>query len=225
MQLSKVVPWGRCFKEYKEMFSLSQADLQGNILGCGDGPASFNAEATAAGAKVISVDPIYCFSANQIESRVNEINHNIAQQLKENASNYIWSTFQNVEAVVSARLAAMKDFLKDYESGKKEGRYVEASLPLITFKENQFTLALCSHFLFLYSEHITEEQHIAGVLELCRVTKEVRIYPLITLNGRPSPYLAPVIEAVTSAGYSAETVAVPYSFQRNATEMLVVKGV
>lgn len=222
MQLSKVVPWGRCFKE---MFSLSQADLQGNILGCGDGPASFNAEATAAGAKVISVDPIYCFSANQIESRVNEISHNIAQQLKENASNYIWSTFQNVEAVVSARLAAMKDFLKDYESGKKEGRYVEASLPLLTFKENQFTLALCSHFLFLYSEHITEEQHIAGVLELCRVTKEVRIYPLITLDGRPSPYLAPVIEAVTSAGYSAETVAVPYSFQRNATEMLVVKGV
>lgn len=225
MQLSKVVPWGRCFKEYKEMFSLSQADLQVNILGCGDGPASFNAEATAAGAKVISVDPIYCFSANQIESRVNEISHNIAQQLKENASNYIWSTFQNVEAVVSARLAAMKDFLKDYESGKKEGRYVEASLPLLTFKENQFTLALCSHFLFLYSEHITEEQHIAGVLELCRVTKEVRIYPLITLDGRPSPYLAPVIEAVTSAGYSAETVAVPYSFQRNATEMLVVKGV
>lgn len=225
MQLSMVVPWGRCFKEYKEIFSLSQADLQVNILGCGDGPASFNAEATAAGAKVISVDPIYCFSANQIESRVNEVSHNIAQQLKENASNYIWSTFQNVEAVVSARLAAMKDFLKDYESGKKEGRYVEASLPLLTFKENQFTLALCSHFLFLYSEHITEEQHIAGVLELCRVTKEVRIYPLITLDGRPSPYLAPVIEAVTSAGYSAETVAVPYSFQRNATEMLVVKGV
>ncbi|SEJ21945.1 SAM-dependent methyltransferase [Nitrosomonas eutropha] len=225
MQLSMVVPWGRCFKEYKEIFSLSQADLQVNILGCGDGPASFNAEATAAGAKVISVDPIYCFSANQIESRVNEVSHNIAQQLKENASNYIWSTFQNVEAVVSARLAAMKDFLKDYESGKKEGRYVEASLPLLTFKENQFTLALCSHFLFLYSEHITEEQHIAGVLELCRVIKEVRIYPLVTLDGRPSPYLAPVIEAVTSAGYSAETVAVPYSFQRNATEMLVVKSV
>jgi hypothetical protein len=65
---------------------------------------------------VISVDPIYCFSANQIESRVNEVSHNIAQQLEENASNYIWSTFQSVEAVVSARLAAMKEFLKDYES-------------------------------------------------------------------------------------------------------------
>jgi hypothetical protein len=225
MHLSEVVPWGRCLKEYKEMFSLSEVDLQGNILGCGDGPASFNAEATAAGAKVISVDPIYCFSENQIESRVNEVSHNIAQQLEENASNYIWSTFQSVEAVVSARLAAMKEFLKDYETGKKAGRYIEASLPLLPFKEKQFTLALCSHFLFLYSAHISQEQHIAGVLELCRVAKEVRVYPLVTLDGKPSPYLAPVIEAVASAGYSAETVAVPYSFQRNATEMLVVKGV
>ena len=225
MQLSEVVPWGRCFKEYKEMFSLSEVDLQGNILGCGDGPASFNAEATAAGTKVISADPIYCFSANQIESRVNEVSHNIAQQLEENASNYIWSTFLNVEAVVSARLAAMKNFLADYESGKNAGRYIEASLPLLPFKEKQFTLALCSHFLFLYSAHITQEQHIAGVLELCRVAKEVRVYPLVTLDGKSSPHLAQVIEVVASSGFSVETVAVPYSFQKNATEMLVVKGV
>ena len=81
MQLNEVVPWGRCLKEYKEMFSLSEVDLQGKILGCGDGPASFNAEVTAAGGKVISVDPIYGFSANQIESRVNEASHDIAQQL------------------------------------------------------------------------------------------------------------------------------------------------
>ena len=225
MQLSEVVPWGRCLKEYREMFSLSQADLHGNILGCGDGPASFNAEATAAGVKVISTDPIYCFSANQIESRVNEVSHNIAQQLEENASNYIWSTFQNVEAVVGARLTAMKKFLNDYESGKKAGRYIEASLPLLPFKEKEFTLALCSHFLFLYSAQISQEQHIAGVLELCRVAREVRVYPLVTLDGKTSPNLAPVIAAVVSAGYRAETVPVPYSFQKNATEMLVLKGV
>jgi hypothetical protein len=77
----------------------------------------------------------------------------------------------------------------------------------------------------LYSAHITQEQHIAGVLELCRVANEVRVYPLVTLDGKPSPHLAPVIEAVVSLGYNAETVSVPYSFQRNATEMLVVKGV
>jgi hypothetical protein len=225
MQLNEVVPWGRCLKEYKEMFSLSEVDLQGKILGCGDGPASFNAEVTAAGGKVISVDPIYGFSANQIESRVNEASHNIAQQLEINKANYIWASFKNVEEVVSSRLSAMKAFLKDYEIGRTNGRYIEASLPALPFQEKQFSLAVCSHFLFLYSSHINEEQHIKGVLELCRVAKEVRVYPLVTLDGQPSPHLAPVIHAVTATGYSAEVIAVPYSFQKNATEMLVLKGV
>ena len=39
------------------MFRLSDDDLAGRTLGCGDGPASFNAEATAAGHNVVSCDP------------------------------------------------------------------------------------------------------------------------------------------------------------------------
>jgi hypothetical protein len=69
MNLSSIVPWGRSFDEYRAMFALSDADLQGRVLGCGDGPASFNAEATAMGARVVSVDPIYAHSAARYESR------------------------------------------------------------------------------------------------------------------------------------------------------------
>ena len=47
MKLSVVIPWGRSFDEYRRMFVLTGDDLAGTILGCGDGPASFNAEATA----------------------------------------------------------------------------------------------------------------------------------------------------------------------------------
>jgi hypothetical protein len=48
--LSDVVPWGRSFDEYQRMFVLSEDDLATTILGCADGPASFNAEATRRGA-------------------------------------------------------------------------------------------------------------------------------------------------------------------------------
>lgn len=41
--LDKVVPWGRSYDEYVSMFDLSGADLGVRILGCGDGPAEFNA--------------------------------------------------------------------------------------------------------------------------------------------------------------------------------------
>jgi hypothetical protein len=60
--LDRVVPWGRSFDEYRRMFALTDADLTSSIVGCADGPASFNAEATARGHSVISCDPIYRFS-------------------------------------------------------------------------------------------------------------------------------------------------------------------
>jgi hypothetical protein len=43
--LDQVVPWGRSFDEYRRMFALSDDDLGLRILGCADGPASFNGEA------------------------------------------------------------------------------------------------------------------------------------------------------------------------------------
>ena len=61
--IDRVVPWGRSAPEYQAMFALDEADLGGRILGCGDGPASFNAEMSAQGRAVVSVDPLYAVSA------------------------------------------------------------------------------------------------------------------------------------------------------------------
>lgn len=70
MELAKVIPWGRSFKEYRAMFSLSDVDIEKTILGCGDGPASFNAELTESGGCIVSVDPVYQFNANDIRARI-----------------------------------------------------------------------------------------------------------------------------------------------------------
>ena len=72
IRLSQAIPWGRSFDEYRRMFDLSENDLTGRLLGCGDGPASFNAKATARGLRVISCDPIYVFNAVQIQRRIDE---------------------------------------------------------------------------------------------------------------------------------------------------------
>ena len=42
IKYESVVPWGRTFEEYVDMFNLTEVDLDKSILGCGDGPASFN---------------------------------------------------------------------------------------------------------------------------------------------------------------------------------------
>ena len=62
MQLSGVVPWGRNIDEYREMFLLTDNDMKKKIAGFGDGPASFNCQASESGTDVTSFDPVYIFS-------------------------------------------------------------------------------------------------------------------------------------------------------------------
>ena len=67
--LDKVVPWGRSYDEYVAMFALSERDIGGRILGCGDGPAAFNSVLTKRGGRAVSADPLYQFSAEEIQGR------------------------------------------------------------------------------------------------------------------------------------------------------------
>lgn len=217
-----VKPWGRLFSEYVGMFALTPDDLQGRILGCGDGPASFNAEATAKGHQVISVDPIYAMSAAQIEQRVNETWEAIVEQMRGHMQDFVWTKFSSLEEVRDARLKAMRMFLDDFEQGKREGRYLDASLPDLPFEDKQFDLGLCSNFLFLYSDHLSTDFHIAAIQEMCRVAREVRIFPLQGLDNQESVHLVPVMEAMQAAGWKAKRVHVDYEFHRGSDHMLRV---
>lgn len=220
MTLDEVKPWGRSLKEYKRMFNLSAADLNAGILGCGDGPASFNAELTRLGYRVVSADPLYAFSKTEIERRVRETYNPILSQAKENADRYVWTYFPTLEALGRARLRAMKTFLADFDTGLAEGRYLPQALPSLGFADGQFALALCSHLLFLYSEQLSLNFHIASVTELLRVAGEVRVFPLVDLACRPSVHLEPVRSHFTARGFTAEVSAVPYEFQRGGSQML-----
>jgi hypothetical protein len=214
VELTEIVPWGRSFEEYRRMFDLSAVDFSGRILGCGDGPASFNAEATAAGYHVISCDPIYAFPAEDIRRRVEETRDTILSQVKLHPERFVWDFFRDADDLGGHRLAAMHLFLGDFERGKDAGRYLAASLPSLPFARGAFRLALVSHLLFLYSEHMDAAFHVASALELLRVADEVRVFPLVTLEPRWSPHVVPVRSALESAGYTVELLAAPYEFQR-----------
>lgn len=219
-QLDEIIPWGRSFDEYRRMFALSDDDLTGRILGCGDGPASFNAEATCLGGAIISCDPIYAFSSREIERRVNDCYPDVISQTRKNRDGFVWDYFRDPDHLGQCRLAAMRRFLADFDSGKAEGRYVTASLPNLPFPDGQFDLALVSHLLFLYAERLDFAFHAAAVDELLRVAREVRIFPLLTLDRKLSSHVAPVRSRLATRGFWTEIQPVPYEFQRGGHEML-----
>ncbi len=220
MSLQEVVPWGRSFSEYQRMFAMSDADLAGTILGCGDGPASFNAELTARGGSVISIDPLYAFAAATIRQRVQETHATIVASLAQSADHYLWTDFHDPAALGAHRLATMERFLADYAVGRQSGRYQPQRVPSLTFPDGHFTLALSSHFLLLYSEQLSFDFHRAALDELCRVATEVRLFPLLDLACRHSVHIAPLQAHLAAEGYQAEIVEVPYEFQRGGNQML-----
>lgn len=221
--LDQVVPWGRSFDEYSDMFSLAEADLTGRVLGCGDGPASFNAEATKRGIQVVSCDPIYAFSKSDIEARISATYEQVIDQTRQNQNEFVWETITSVEELGKARMAAMQAFLDDFPAGLVEGRYLNSQLPTLPFPDNSFDLALCSHLLFLYSQQLDEKFHQSSLLELCRVAKEVRVFPLLAMGGAISPHLEGSVEILRSAGHQVSIQRVSYEFQRGAFEMLQIQ--
>src|SRR4029078_3025271 len=131
--LHRVVPWGRSYAEYERMFALTPDDLRRRILGCADGPASFNAEATSRGANAVSVGPLYSFSRAEIRGQIKRVCPQILEQTRQNRDDFVWAEFASIEALKWMRLRTIVRFLKDYAGGRASGRYRVAELPKLPF--------------------------------------------------------------------------------------------
>lgn len=221
-KLDKIIPWGRSIKEYMGMFHLTPDELNLAILDCAGGPASFNADMTRQGYKVISCDPIYQFSADEINGRIQETYQILIDGLKANLANYVWQNIESPEQLGKIRMEAMNQFLDDFPIGLQQRRYVLDELPNLSFKDKQFDLALVSHLLFTYSDHLSKEFHLNSIRELCRVAKEVRVFPLLNVSGERSRFLLPVVEELQQSRYKVKIKQVDYEFQKGGNELLSV---
>jgi len=224
MKLENIVPWGRNLEEYQNMFQLSKENLQSKILGCGDGPSSFNFEVTKLNGNITSIDPIYQFTKDEIQTRINETSLVVSEQLKQNQNDFVWKNIKSVDELINIRLTAMNSFINDYGSGKNEKRYIHQELPKLLFENDSFDLVLSSHFLFLYSEHFNLQFHIDSILEMCRVSKnEVKIFPLLDLKNQKSEYLEPILNILKDKGFEIKIIKTNYEFQKGANKMLRIK--
>lgn len=220
--LSTVVPWGRSYDEYISMFSLSPSELKESILGCSDGPASFNSILTKQKGSIISVDPLYSCTKDQIKKRIAETYETVLEQTRKNQNEFVWSNISSVEELGKIRMSAMNEFIRDFDKGKKEKRYINASLPQLPFKDKRFNIALCSHFLFLYSEQLTEKFHFESIKELCRVAQIVKIFPVLELGSVRSRHFESIINKLKEENYRVELKKVAYEFQKGGNELLEI---
>ena len=76
---------------------------------------------------------------------------------------------------------------------------------------------------FLYSQQLDEAFHHSSLLELCRVAKEDRVFPLLAFGGAISPHLETSVELLCTAGHKVSIQRVNYEFLRGACEMLRIQ--
>ncbi len=225
MKLDQVVPFGRRLDEYRHLFNLTDHDLNRRIISVADGPASFNSEMTALGKRVVSVDPVYAFSAGQIERQFYAVVDNIINQVRATPDDWVWHYHRDVDDLRANRTGALERFIADFDAGRKSGRYITASLPTLPFADDSFELALCSNFLFLYSTHLDQKFHQNSILEMLRIAPEVRIFPLLTLMLETSPYLYPTLYVLEAKVYLATIEQVDFELQRGGNRMLRIRRI
>lgn len=223
LNLERIVFIGRTYEEYLDMFSLSKEELQGKkILDCPAGACSFTAVGNKLGLDVTACDIAYYHSGEDLKNKgLQDIEHAM-EHMEKAKSNYKWDYFDDIEGLRRHRLSALQDCTNDMK--KSSERYIPVTLPSLPFKNAEFDILLTAHFLFMYADRLDYQFHIETLNELLRVTKEeIRIFPLVDLEGKRFEHLDKIISYLTDNGCTLEEVKVPYEFQTNANSMLKIK--
>jgi hypothetical protein len=225
LDLERIVFIGRTFEEYLDMFMLSKEELVGKkILDCPAGACSFTAIGNKLGFDVTACDIAYFHLDEDLKNKgLQDIEHAM-EHMQKAKGNYIWDYFVDIEALKKHRLSALQDCTRDMRESSE--KYVPVTLPVLPFKDAEFDMVLSAHFLFMYADRLDYEFHIKTVNELLRVSKEeIRIFPLVDLEGKRYKHLDEIISYLTGKGYTIEETIVPYEFQVNANSMLkIIKG-
>jgi hypothetical protein len=223
LDLERIVFIGRTFEEYLDMFSLSEEELQGKkILDCPAGACSFTAIGNKIGLDVTACDIAYYHSGEDLKNKgLQDIEHAM-EHMQKAQNKYNWDYFNDIEGLRKHRLSALQACA--YDMRESNERYVPVTLPSLPFKNAEFDILLSAHFLFMYADRLDYQFHIEALNELLRVTKEeVRIFPLVDLEGKRYEHLDKLISYLADNGCTVEEVNVTYEFQTNANSMLKIR--
>lgn len=220
LQMSDVLVTARSLEEYIAMFDLDIDELAGKcVLDCPGGSASAPAELAARGIESFAIDPLYGGDRHLLADRVAHEVERWADFARTHGERLDWQQSGTGEELYRARVHSAQQFLDDFNA--RPAHYIDATLPHLPFSDDAFDLAVSSHLLFTYAGMFDADFHVASLLELARVAKEVRAYPLVSIEGvEDTALLDTVTSALTDAGLHVERPASRYTRQVRATTYL-----
>lgn len=221
--LDNILVTGRTYEEYVAFFDLDEKDLRNKkVLDCPSGASSFIHTAKRKNIDVKGVDILYENNLKDIYKQgkisIEKIYEDVSW-MKDNCFNF-YKTIQNHK---HHRVSALEKFYEDFN--KKE--YIYNELPKLNFEDNSFDLLVSSHLLFVYDDRLNYEFHKNSILEMLRVSKEVRIFPLVDFQNKNqdkeknfSPFVYRILEDLKNC--TCQIKKVDFEFQAKANYMLKI---
>jgi len=218
--IDKIVFVGRSYDEYMKMFDLSLDYLKNKrILDCAAGASSFTAELSTKGYDVIATDVLYDTDPDVLEEKCEKDLSNVMQTLFGVEDMYVWNYFKTPDELRKHRMVTYQAFINHYRN-ERSNKYIKSKLPKLPFEDNEFSLVLSSHFLFLYDDRLSYKFHKDSIQEMLRTSKEIRIFPLIGLNGKKSLFVNKIMDDLLND--NVEITKVSYEFMRGGNEMIKI---
>jgi hypothetical protein len=207
-------------EDYIMMFDLTEAELDRTILDCHPGASVFSEEMASSRHNVLATDPLYQKPVEEIRQAVVKGQANLIQAVEQHPEQYHYGVLELKEKL-ELREVRIERFLADIPKGVASGRYHTDGLPnLSSFQAESFDLALMHHYLF--TETFDVNFHLQCILEMTRVSNEVRIFPLVDRKGELSPFIGDIVATLQAKGLGAELRGVPFCFQKKGNAMLRV---
>jgi hypothetical protein len=212
----------RSFEEYVAFFDLDADRLPDRVLDCCAGASSFVAGTCARGLDAIAADPVYVNDEQTLTQASTAGATGGSRLIAAHQDRFSYAWYGSAQRRDTMRVTAAEIF-REHRRGHPE-RYVAASLPALPFADQAFALALCSHLLCTWADHVDEQWHLDSLVEMCRVAAEVRVFPLVLQgSGEPVPFLPRLRHHLQADfGITSQISAVAYEFQIGANRMLTL---
>lgn len=219
----------RSWEEYVCMFALTEDDLSGSTLvDIAAGASSFTAAALEKGIESIAVDPLYSLDERSVLTHAQEELDQSGAKIAALQERMDWSYYGSYKRYQELRVRSLEKFSQSFCDPQQRNRYVSAELPTLPFKDGQFSLVLCSHFLFLYEQELDFDFHKRSVLELLRICcpgGQIRIYPLFNLNYQRYSKLDLLLSVLQDAGAAVAFEQTRLPFIPGSKELLCITKV
>jgi hypothetical protein len=193
--MEQSVLWGNTLADYRQMFDLDESALQARLLEFASGPSGVNAELTEQGIEVVSYDQRFKLPSTALRDMTERDFENVLKQVQQEPTHYQWQTYESPVALAESRRYGIDRFFEDYADGLAARRYLAGDewMPL-PFADASFDLVLSTHFFLQDSAPYSLEWQAQMIVELCRVGRELRIFPLVDERGEAAQGLGGLMQ-------------------------------